>query len=201
MDAMLERLAALPPLLLYLAMTIVAAFENFFPPIPADVIVAFGSFLAARQGASPIPAYASVVIGNVGGAVLMYFLGRRYGTGLLARRLHVKEDGPSMQRLRRLYGAYGLPALFFSRFIPGVRALVPPFAGALRVPVFSAIAAIGLASALFYGVVTYFAFRVASSWEQLSAKLAQFGKVSAIAAAAVVALGVFVWVLRRRRTA
>jgi|SRR5688500_4995469 len=199
MDAVLERLGSMPPLLLYLAMTVVAALENFFPPIPADVIVAFGAFLSARQDASPIPAYLAVLIGNVGGAVAMYALGRRYGTSWIRRRLRMKEEGSSEQRLRDLYARYGLPALFVSRFLPGIRAIVPPVAGALRVPAAGVIVAISLASALFYGLVTWVAFRVASSWEELSRWLQDFGRVSAIVAAILIVIGLAFWLVRRRR--
>jgi membrane protein DedA with SNARE-associated domain len=47
-EGVLSWLGGLPPAALYVILALVAATENFVPPIPADVIVAFGSFLAAR---------------------------------------------------------------------------------------------------------------------------------------------------------
>ena len=66
MEGVLTWLGGLPPAVLYIVLALVAATENFVPPIPADVIVAFGSFLAAREHRSPIPTIIAVVIGNVG---------------------------------------------------------------------------------------------------------------------------------------
>jgi membrane protein DedA with SNARE-associated domain len=61
-------LTSLPPAVLYLVLALVAAVENIFPPIPADTVVAFGAFLAARGHATHVGAIASKLCGNVAGA-------------------------------------------------------------------------------------------------------------------------------------
>ncbi|NUQ20388.1 MAG: DedA family protein, partial [Gemmatimonadaceae bacterium] len=48
MESVFESLTALRPAVLYLVLALVAAVENICPPIPADTVVAFGAFLAAR---------------------------------------------------------------------------------------------------------------------------------------------------------
>ena len=53
----------------------------------------------------------------------------------IERRFARQGRGEPSARLRELYDRYGLLALFLSRFVPGVRAIVPPFAGALRAAV------------------------------------------------------------------
>jgi membrane protein DedA with SNARE-associated domain len=200
MDAFAQWLTGLPTGLLYIALGAVAAAENFFPPIPADTIVALGSFLAARGKGSAFGACLAVWIGNVGGAMVMYALGRRYGAERLERRL-MGAKGPSAERrLHALYGKYGIGALFVSRFIPGVRALVPPFAGALRVPPARAALAMGTASAIWYGVVSYLGFRAGADWEALKVLIARDGLALAIAALIIIAIGGIVWWLRSRRT-
>lgn len=200
MDGVLGWLTSLPLAALYLALGVVAASENFFPPLPADTVVAFGSFLAARGEGSAIAAFLATWLGNVGGAMIMYELGHRYGAQRLERRL-LGEKGPSAEaRLSSLYGRYGVAALFVSRFIPGVRALVPPFAGALRVPRGRAALAMGSASAVWYGIVSYVGFRAGADWQQLAALVARQGKWIAIGAAVVALVGGTIWWLRSRRS-
>lgn len=200
MDDFAHWLTGLPTALLYLALGVVAAVENFFPPIPADTIVALGSFLAARGKGSALGAFLAVWLGNVGGAMVMYGLGRRYGAERLERRL-MGDKGPTAERrLESLYGKYGLGALFVSRFIPGVRALVPPFAGALRVPPIRAALAMGSASAIWYGVVSYVGFRAGADWETLKGVIAEYGKLMAIGAGTLAAIGFAIWWVRTRRT-
>ena len=198
MDAFTHWLTGLPTALLYIALGVVAAIENFVPPIPADTIVALGSFLAARGHGSALGAFMAVWIGNLGGAMIMYALGRKYGAERLERRL-MGDKGPGAERrLESLYGKYGLGALFVSRFIPGVRALVPPFAGALKVPAGRAALAMGSASAIWYGIVSYVGFRAGADWEALKGVLARYGKVLAIVAVIIAAIGVAIWWLRVR---
>ena len=47
MDAILGWLLTLSPATLYTVIAATAALENIFPPFPSDVVVAFGSFVAA----------------------------------------------------------------------------------------------------------------------------------------------------------
>jgi membrane protein DedA with SNARE-associated domain len=102
-------------------------------------------------------------------------------------------------RLRALYGKYGLTALFLSRFLPGVRAIVPPLAGALRVPAGRAALAMGAASAVWYGGISYVAFRIGADWELLSGTVGRYGRASGIAAAILVAVAIATWLVVRRR--
>ena len=74
-QSLLNWLTALPPATLLLAMGLLAAAENVFPPIPADMLIALGAFLAARADASPWPSYAVVLGGNIAGAMMMYAVG------------------------------------------------------------------------------------------------------------------------------
>jgi membrane protein DedA with SNARE-associated domain len=98
-----------------------------------------------------------------------------------------------------MFRRYGMPAVFVSRFIPGVRAVVPVFAGALRLPVLPTAAMIATASGMWYGLITYVAFRVGADWPMLSGMVAQYSRTAAIVAAAISALGIAVWVLVRSR--
>ena len=196
MEGVQEWLTSLPPAVLYLVLALVAAVENIFPPIPADTVVAFGAFLAARGHATLFGAFASTLGGNVAGAMGMYAAGRRYGAGRLQRRL---AAGTAAERLEGLYAHYGLIALFVSRFLPGVRALVPPFAGALRIPPWRVFMIFCGASAIWYGAITLIAYRVGADWPTLQAKMHGWQRSFVIAAAIVAVIGVVAWLIARRR--
>src|SRR5215217_9418737 len=120
-------LAGLPLAVLYPVLALVAAVENVFPPVPADTVVALGSWLAARGQGSAFWAFFATWVGNVAGAGAMYFVGRRHGTAWIHKRFPSLADEKNERRLRELHGKYGALSLVLSRFIPGVRAVVPPF--------------------------------------------------------------------------
>jgi membrane protein DedA with SNARE-associated domain len=198
-EAFLDRLAGMPVPALYAALAVVAALENVFPPVPADTVVAFGSFLAARgQGTAP-GVFLTTWAGNLAGAMLIYAVGRRYGAERLERRLLGERAAEAESRLRALYGKYGLTALFLSRFLPGVRAIVPPLAGALRIPVIRAGVAMGAASAVWYGAISYLAFRIGADWDELSGTVARYGRASGVVGLILVGAGLATWLAVRHR--
>jgi membrane protein DedA with SNARE-associated domain len=196
---LLDWLSHVPLSALYLLMAGFAAVENVFPPVPADTVVALGSWLAARGQGSAFWAFFATWVGNVAGAGAMYAVGRRHGTAWMHKRFPALGDEKNERRLRQLHGRYGAVSLVLSRFIPGVRALVPPFAGALRISPLTTMLSLSLASAVWYGLVSYVAFRAGADWGALMARITRYGRFTAIAAAAVIAAGALVWWLRRRR--
>lgn len=202
LTAFLDWLGALPPLLLNTALGVLAFVENVFPPIPADVIAAFGSFVAAREGRSPVTPFLAIWLSNVAGALFMYAVGRRIGRRRVEKWLHLTPHDPAEKRFEALYGRFGTAAFFLSRFIPGVRAVVPPFAGALHIKPLAPAIAIALASGLWYGFITFLAFRAGESWETLVGLLERVGWGAAIGASVVLgAMIAWLYVRRKRRRA
>jgi membrane protein DedA with SNARE-associated domain len=199
LERLLDWFAALPPLLLYVALAVTAAAENVFPPLPADTVVAFGSFIAARGEASPIVTFVAIMVGNIAGAMAMYWVGWKYGSERIMRRLGGAGAGEA--RLQAMYARWGLGAIALSRFLPGIRAIVPPFAGALRVGAVRAGLAMTVASSVWYGLITYFAYKAGANFDALKARMAEGQKWLGIGAAVIVAVGVLLWWLRRRRAA
>jgi membrane protein DedA with SNARE-associated domain len=199
LQSIIDWLLTLPQSTLLPVMALLAAAENIFPPIPADVLIALGAFIAARSDASPLPPFLTVLLGNVAGAMVMYAVGRRYGASWTERRFHLKHKETADQSLARMYQRYGLFALAIGRFIPGVRAIVAPFAGALRASAFGTMAAITLASGVWYGLVTLLAYRAGSNWEALVQALGRMGRITAIVAVGLIGLIVLALYLYRRR--
>ena len=198
LQTLMGWLNALPLSTLYVAIAGLSAFENFFPPFPSDAVVAFGSFLASRAQGSALTVLFLGWFGNVAGATATFILGRRYGGKAFLHRIE-KYAGPTAEdRIRRLYKKYGFAGLFVSRFLPGVRAIVPPFAGAMKLPAFGVILSIASASAVWFGIITFLAFRAGDNWELLQRYMVRSGKVAGAIAVAIVVLAVAVWLWKRR---
>ena len=199
MNALLAWLAELPTWALYSSLAVIAAAENVFPPLPADTVVGVGSFLAAQGSGSLIMAATSVWAGNLLGALGMYFVGRRYGSAALMKRF---GGADAEARIARMYKSYGIWALFVSRFLPGVRAVVPPFAGALRLPLRQVIPAMATASAIWYGAIAWLGFRFGQNLDELKKLIGAATRTSGLIAVAIVVLaGGFIWWRRRRSVA
>ncbi len=200
MQAFLDWAGRLPLGTLYGLLGLMAFIEAVFPPVPADVLVAFGSFLAARQNASLAVTIAVIVGGMSVGSALVYWLARRYGAAWMHAQLKRFGVDSAERQLEALYGRYGLSALFIGRFVPGLRMFVPPVAGMLRVPFAVAISLITLASVIWYGMIAALAFRIGSDWEMLRFATERLLRRVGLTAAAVLALALIVgWVAWRQR--
>jgi len=182
---------------LYVAILGLSAFENFFPPFPSDAVIAFGSFLADRAHGSPLTVFLLGWIGNVAGAGVTYTLGRRFGAKAFLKRIEKYAGPDAEERIRKLHKKYGFPGLFVSRFLPGVRAIVPPFAGAMRLPAFPVMLSVASASAVWFGLITFLAFRAGDNWDLVQKYLVRSGKVAGAVAVGIVVLVVGIWLWKR----
>jgi membrane protein DedA with SNARE-associated domain len=199
MDSVVASLASLPSELLYPIIFGVAFIENLVPPFPADVTVAFGAFVAAQGKHRMLLVYLSAWAGSVSGAMFVYWLSRRHGAARLERQIAGAKAPEREAKFHAMFARYGLAALFVARFVPGVRAVVPVAAGALKLPAFRTTVLMALAAAIWYGAIVWVAYRFSADWGRLREGISEFSKTLGIAAVAILALGLGIWALVRKR--
>jgi len=85
-----------------------------------------------------------------------------------------------------------------SRFLPGVRAIVPPFAGAMRLPAFRVMLSVATASGVWFGLITFLAFRAGDNWDLVERYLVRSGKVAGLIAVGIVVLAIGIWLWKRQ---
>ncbi|NIN50234.1 MAG: hypothetical protein GTN62_09005 [Gemmatimonadales bacterium] len=160
---------SLPDVAVYALIGGLAAVENVFPPVPADTAVGVGAFLSHRGSVVASAVFAITWTANVGAATAVYLagrtLGRQFFRGRLGRRLLHPRRLRRMEQLYRRHGAWGI---FLSRFIPGVRAVVPPFAGIAKLGAVRALVPMAMASGIWYGVLTYVVAKMAGQIEDVA---------------------------------
>ncbi len=103
-------------------------------PLPEDIALLAGGFLVHR-GITQFPMTLIVsFLGVIAGDNSLYYMGRRFGTGLVS---YIQIGRPSSQaqfdRLKNFMHRYGNRAIFYARFLAGLRALVYLTAGSLGV--------------------------------------------------------------------
>lgn len=156
MQDILSFLQGLAPSLIYVVLGAGAALENIVPPVPADTFVFLGGFLAGTGEAEAWTVYGVIWVSNVGSALAVYAAGRRYGRSFfeegLGRYLLNEEH---LARIRDFYDRWGSPAIFLTRFLPGLRAIVPAFAGVSKQPFLPVAVPLATASAIWYGVLVW----------------------------------------------
>jgi membrane protein DedA with SNARE-associated domain len=200
---LLDPLLRLPPAAVYGVIAALAAVENLFPPVPADTAVALGAFLSAGGRVSAWTVFLLTWTSNVAGAGLVYAGARTAGRAFFRGRLGARLLKPAaLGRLELLYARYGGWGIFLSRFIPGVRAVIPPFAGVANLKTLSALVPLALASGLWYGALTLAAATFIKNLEQIGRFVTGINRAGlGLAAAAAVVAAVLLIRRRRRRAA
>ena len=140
------------------------------------------------------------MVGNIGGAMLMFALGKRHGMPWLAKRMPSVFAGNASEKFVERFNRQGIVAVVVSRFLPAVRAVVPPVAGALGVGAVRAALAMGLASGVWYGLVCWLAFRAGADADVLLTRIAAQQRSIGLIAVGVVVVVVTIFFVRRRRS-
>jgi membrane protein DedA with SNARE-associated domain len=200
-DGFLSWVSGLSGLAVYGVLMALSALENIFPPVPADVAVVLGAFLA-RQGTVSAPILgAACWLANTASAAGMYFYARAHGRRFFAtgwrRKLMPPEAIAALETAYRRHGVYGI---FLSRFLPGIRAAVTPFAGVAGVAPARALIPAAAASAIWYAFLIAAGSFLGLSWPRARAVLDDANRVLALLASlAVVLVALLVWRHARRR--
>jgi membrane protein DedA with SNARE-associated domain len=200
-EVFFEWLRALPAAGVYPVLMAASALENVFPPLPADVAVALGGWIS-QTGRVSAPLLGILCwFANSVSAVGLYALGRRHGEAILERpwvRILLPPD--VMAGIQIAYDRHGVGGIFWSRFLPGLRAGVMPFAGIIGMPARRAIPPALFASAIWYACLVGAGAMLGARWEDVQDLIERANRALAVVAVAATLL-LALWLWRRSRSA
>ena len=197
-DGVLAWFEAVPDFVVYAHLGLGAALANVIPAIPADTFVVLGGFLSALGGLQARWVFLATWVCNVASALLMYRVGFTHGRSFFAvgwgRRF---LNAHQIERLEVFYRRFGVLAIFFTRFLPGLRAVVPVFAGVSHQRFLPVALPLAAASALWYGALVWAGTLAGHNVDRV---LALVGEVNfwLLLAALAVAAWLSVWWWRTR---
>jgi membrane protein DedA with SNARE-associated domain len=199
LEQLLDALASLPLVPTYLVLMALSALENVFPPVPADTAVALGAFLARRGEIAVVPLVILCWASNLASAAGTYALGRRHGRSFFRDGWGRKVMPPEvLAALEEAYSRWGTAGIFLSRFLPGLRAAVPPFAGVAGLSPARALVPAAVASAIWYAFLAFAGYALAQNWEAVKGLMADTNRALAVAALVLATIAA-AWLWRRSR--
>lgn len=118
----------------YFGIGLLMFLENLFPPIPSELIMPLAGFTASQGKMSLVPAIAAGVIGTVLGALPWFYLGKFLGETRIKHWITlygawIGISTKEIDKAQQWFYRHGNKAVFFGRFIPGVRTLISLPAG------------------------------------------------------------------------
>lgn len=136
----------------------------------------------------------------MGSAAAVYWLARRYGPaffrGPVGRKL---IPGTVLAHLEAQYHRHGTYGIFISRLLPVWRAVVPPFAGIAGLSAPRALIPLALASALWYGALTFLVSTLGTNLDAVVTAVGRVNRILGVIAAAAIIFAVL-WVRRRLKS-
>lgn len=105
----------------------------------------------------------------------------------------------SVATIERGYLRFGVAGIFVMRLLPGVRSIVAPFAGLVRLSPARALIPMALASGLWYGALVAAGAYLGSEWSAIERLIGTLNRALGLLLAALVVAGA-AWYLWRRRT-
>jgi membrane protein DedA with SNARE-associated domain len=186
----------------YPGIALVMFLENVFPPIPSEVIMPFGGFLAAKGDFNFFLVWIAGTIGSVAGAVVLYYIGLFAGDVVIRRFLRrygrwIGISEGDYDRSLGFFRKYGEWIVLFGRVIPLVRSLVSIPAGAERMPVAKFMIYTIIGSAVWSGALALAGYLLGDRWEEIIEFIEQYQDIVVVGLILLVVLFVAFIVYRR----
>lgn len=193
-----------PPLSIYMVFFLVAYIENVVPPIPGDVLVAFGGYLAAESVIGLMPVFVLTTIASVIGFMTMYWLGSHWGAQIekqkerfwMMRFIPLKY----MNKVREWMGRWGLGVVMANRFLAGTRSVISLTAGISHTAVWGTILSSTISSLLWNAILLGFGWIVHENWQVIGEYLSIYGRIILALIAAFIIIRLLMSYYRKKST-
>lgn len=197
----LDWLSQLPPLSLYLVFFAVAYLENVIPPIPGDILVVFGGYLAATSIIHIIPVYVLTTVASVIGFMSVYAVGRIWGEKIEHKEHHswlMRKMGIEyLPKVRSWMMKWGQWIIVANRFLAGARSVISITAGLSHTePATTAVSSF-ISSCIWNGLLIGAGWVIRKNWHIIVQYLSVYSQTITILIIVIILLRLL-WVLWQR---
>lgn len=187
----------------YFGVMFLVAIENIFPPIPSEVILAFGGFMTTYTKMSVVGVIISATIGSVLGAVILYYIGKllnkerliKIVSGKIGKVLFLKAK--DIEKADEWFDKRGNVTVFFCRFIPIVRSLISIPAGMSEMRFGRFITLTVLGTTIWNTVLVILGSIMGSSWGKIAEFIDKYASITLIVLVIVFVIAVC-WFYKKR---
>ena len=162
----------------YIGIIIAMTIESACIPLPSEIIMPFGGYLAG-QGLLNIHLVALCgATGNLIGSLIVYSLGRKSGHFLLQKIEKMKHvNQKHLADTMKFFNKHGAAGVFFARMIPGIRTFISLPAGILEVPLKKFIIYTFVGSYIWCYLLGFIGYKLGKNWNHLIASTSSLHKV------------------------
>lgn len=185
----------------YFGVFFLIALENVFPPIPSEVILAFGGALTAAALGGKLSIVGMIIaatLGSVFGAIILYYIGKilkverlkKIAGGKVGKVLRLKPA--DIDKADKWFDDKGNIAVLLCRFVPIVRSLISIPAGMSEMPMIKFLAYTVIGSVIWNTVLVAIGHNLGNNWESILGFFDDFQHV-VLAICVIVFIATLVW--------
>ncbi len=201
-EQFIESIDTLPILYIYLVFLAVAYFENIVPPIPGDLLVAFGGYLAARGIIDLVPVHLLTTIASVFGFMSVYALGSYWGGKIEEKReefwmfrwIKIKY----VHKVRQWMNKWGQGVILANRFLAGTRSVISLTAGISHTNVKTTILSSFVSSFLWNGILLGLGWVVEKNWRIIGRYLTIYSRTILLIISVLIVIRIGYYIYRRK---
>lgn len=171
---------------------IAIALENFFPPLPSEVILPLAGFAASLGSFTLFGALFWTTLGSVVGALGLYSIGRWVGEDRIravVRKLPL-VDVEDLDRSTAWFQRHGRKAVFFGRMVPVFRSLISIPAGVTRMPIWQFLAFTTAGSLIWNSIFVLAGYQLGENWSAVEPYASALQYVVIAVVVAVIGYGI-----------
>ncbi|WP_203652101.1 DedA family protein [Secundilactobacillus yichangensis] len=188
----------------YLAIVLLIALENVFPPIPSEVILTFTGFLTLTTNLTVWGSILAATLGSILGAIVLYGIGRlvsverlsRFVNTRTGRLLRLKQT--DIERAGNFFNQRGSIAIFYGRFVPVVRSLISVPAGMAEYPLWSFIGLSTLGTLIWNTVLINAGCLAGAHWKAVLSWFEEASMMVLLVVTVVIVLSIAIHYYRKR---
>jgi membrane protein DedA with SNARE-associated domain len=176
--------------------------ENVFPPIPSEIVLAFGGFMTTKTDITVFGVIVASTIGAVAGAIILYYIGKLLNVERLEKivdrwgyLLRTKKE--DVHKANHWFEKYGVWTVFFCRMVPILRSLISIPAGMSKMNIIVFLTFTTLGSIIWNAVLVNVGAALGASWEKVLDFMGVFQNI-VIIILAVAAVCFIIWYIRSR---
>ncbi|TGL69030.1 DedA family protein [Leptospira jelokensis] len=203
-ETILNRILELPPLVLWAFFCFSNFLENIFPPWPGDTVTVFSGFISSSEH-SPISFIAVIFatyVGNLLGALTMYYFGERFLLFLKETKIPFLSKLYHEENLRKTlvwFRKFEIVVVLVSRFSAGIRFFVSIVAGMSKMNIIKFVILYSIAISLWCGILLFAGSFVGSNWNQIIVILSYYNRTIGVILF-IIFVTIMVQILRKRNT-
>ena len=183
----------------YWGIALLMFLENVFPPIPSEVIMPLGGFVAGRGDLSFWGVLLAGTVGSVAGQLPFYYLGYAVGEGRVKRLADkygkwLTVSGDDVAKSVGWFDRHGGKAVLLCRFVPGVRTLISLPAGIQKMNLAKFLAYSTLGMGAWAGVLAYLGRLLGANY----GRVADYVGPASYVVFGLIAAALIAWVVYRK---